>query len=188
MSSRLLQLHAELRESIYGYALTEPEGLPWTTLFDTEGGPANSLKLVCRQLHVETSGLEFKYNAFTFHQAAARDDTPSVQLPRFIARIALLRLGQLRSMIASTIGELPSPSNRTPLRHVADFCRANTHITFKFIIKAWSYRKSWGLGPRGSSLNIAVIDVIEFFNDRGYIQEVVRGERTLGDRTEDDEL
>jgi hypothetical protein len=63
MSSRLLQLPAELRESIYEYALTEPKGLPWKSVSDAEGGPANSLKLVCRQLYAKTSGLGFKYNA-----------------------------------------------------------------------------------------------------------------------------
>jgi hypothetical protein len=186
MSSRLLQLPAELRESIYEYTLTEPKGLPWKTLFDTEGGPANSLKLVSRQLYTETNGLGFKYNAVTFHQANARDDIPSVQLRRFADGIAPRRLGQLRSMIASTIGDIPQ--NRTPLRQVAEYCRANPHITFKFVIKSWSYSKSRGLGSRSGSLNIAVIDVKEYYNNGSYIQEVIRGQRTLGERTEDDEL
>jgi hypothetical protein len=182
MSSRLLQLPAELRKHIYEHALTNPEGLPWKCLFNTEGGPANSLKLVCRQLHAETAGLELKYNAITFHQTDRGDDDPGIKLRYFADGIAPSKLNQIRTIIASTPADNSPPNNRTPLRLIADFCRANEHITFKFVTRAWSYRKRRGNSPPKRddrwddlSITLATIDVREFFDYGTLIQGEIRG-------------
>ncbi|KAF2821683.1 hypothetical protein CC86DRAFT_99377 [Ophiobolus disseminans] len=80
--SRLLLLPRELRNIIYEYAFTEPGGLVadatsrydnWTrfrTACNTSDRTrdANQLRLVCRQLYAETSGLGITYNDLTFQR------------------------------------------------------------------------------------------------------------------------
>jgi hypothetical protein len=153
MSSRLLELPAELREQIHQYALTEPEGLPWESLFNTQDVQTNQLQLVCRQLYIETAGLELKYNAVTFHQPSSEEEEEiigerlSIEVRRFAEKTAPSRLHQITSIIFSSPEEEDSEyweaeplDDRAPLKLIVDFCNANPHITFKFIVKAWSYR------------------------------------------------
>ncbi|KAI4684042.1 hypothetical protein J4E81_009205 [Alternaria sp. BMP 2799] len=70
----LLGLPRELRDMIYGYALTEQAGLVLTEpcpsrlrAADNPRGPdPNPLKFVCRQLYAETRGLGLRHNKIIF--------------------------------------------------------------------------------------------------------------------------
>ncbi|KAH6865291.1 hypothetical protein BKA58DRAFT_443343 [Alternaria rosae] len=74
MAKSLLDLPRELRDIIYGYTLTEEDGLlvqEWLTMHPKAAGAkygtdANQLKFICRQLYTETTGLGLRYNKVTF--------------------------------------------------------------------------------------------------------------------------
>jgi len=96
-TSRLLALPAELRDRIFGFALTSPHGLRYCTHIttsrnnycpinlkaqdETTSHHFNQLKYVNRSLHTDTKGPELQHNA-TLHFAMQRGSklSPSEEL------------------------------------------------------------------------------------------------------------
>jgi len=114
VDSPFLCLPNELRNQIYEYALSEPEGLHYRfagnkapRLFSKveaspkENGPpfsleANQLKYACRQLWHETKGYGLKFNALNFTQTDPAHPHAADQAVAFMSGISSQRMKWLR--------------------------------------------------------------------------------------------
>ncbi|KAF2244828.1 hypothetical protein BU26DRAFT_568823 [Trematosphaeria pertusa] len=155
---RLLQLPAELRNHIYEYVLTAPDGLqyerrkiwaepPKTFLclpkFASEAIEFNQLKYVNRQLYNETAGLELKFNPIAFPSWLDEDlPPPGCQFLLFMGRLDTPKRSILRTIILlpETIwGECSIHEDAEDLVKINDFCKENPHATVKYICSGFSY-------------------------------------------------
>jgi hypothetical protein len=113
IASPLLRLPRELRDVVYQYALSEDGGLV-ADIIDDCGQPlqlrakhtgnneqeSNQLRLTCRQLYAETSGLGIQYNDITFIDTTKRGRTSAYQhFTRFIDIISHAHLNKVKRAI-----------------------------------------------------------------------------------------
>jgi hypothetical protein len=183
--SRLLTLPQELRDLIYKYALTEPEGLSTTTdsspssnirlcqLESTLRYPSqesNQLRYVCRQLHFETNALGLMYNTIQFV-----DNNHGSAYSLFARFRTLGSLETLRRLKRVVIFDALTPTNLTQVKKlmersflgpsgIVEFSRAypNTVVLVRF---------NWAQDPMFGSY-------LQFSND--YFEAVMSTHRWPG--------
>jgi hypothetical protein len=110
----LIRLPRELRDIIYEYTLTEEGGLVADVLINTYGlarfraaravnnnRESNQLRLVCRQLHAETSGLGLQYNDITFGDSKRDGERVSAyeHFTRFVENSATTQLASISRIV-----------------------------------------------------------------------------------------
>jgi hypothetical protein len=152
--SALLQLPAELRNTIYQLAFTEQN----QTISHT-GDTSNQLRLVCRQLHKETNWLELHHNnPITFVRQEVHQAGPAQQL----AKSPKLGLDRLRTVIlthhtnakflnatprgwnafSSPLLYLPHiPESAPTLVKLSNICSTHPLMTVRYVLPGFSLCK-----------------------------------------------
>jgi hypothetical protein len=157
----LLNLPAEVRNLIYEYALTAPEGLriqwqvgiarrrkkPVTVVDSAEEKdrvPINNLQYTNRQLHKETAGLEIQYNRITFTaHPSHKIKGPAEGLMRFHGSMTTRHRLWLRHVVLepfglSSSGKEQSQEERDALHEPFSWLRQHWKMLFKVVSFAHS--------------------------------------------------
>ncbi|ORY15996.1 hypothetical protein BCR34DRAFT_584698 [Clohesyomyces aquaticus] len=146
MTCHLLRLPRELRDEIWKFALSEPNGLFYRRVdddksfklyttptpstededLDTDAAAnreANQLKYVCRQLYTETAGLGLKLNDLTFSRYEPRGTNvppeTNVELGVFVKACSYRNLRGIK--VITIKAEAVLPSRGTPHRGVPEW-------------------------------------------------------------------
>ncbi|KAH7081376.1 hypothetical protein BKA63DRAFT_207177 [Paraphoma chrysanthemicola] len=188
--SPLLRLPAEIRNEIVEFALTSSRPLHHRqprTLFSPvrlkashchifveekdmhgarhERSLFNKLKLVCRQLHAETAGLEIRFNSIVFAPQPVTPFYSNPHLPAsqgkylkaaeqwlfdFVAHITHKRLHWLSTVIiASETKCLAMRQSKAPpmpdLPPLAMFCKQHAHIDVRYQFSNWDFGAKTGV-------------------------------------------
>jgi hypothetical protein len=157
----LFKLPAELRNRIYEYALTAS---PHSTLayselptsqqqkpqlvFTLNGVQFNELKDVCRQLRVETSGLELAFNPLNLQHGNLAHEA---QLQHFCERATDAEYARLSTLLLfdAEDSDIESDSDHvtatiSSLSHVAQWCHAHPGVTIKYMLDDMRFsRRGW---------------------------------------------
>jgi hypothetical protein len=126
--SAFLRLPGEIRNKICQYALTSATPIEHLPGYRTVCGPQfidrsqdtpkgrslqfNSLKLVCKQLHAETAGLEIQFNCTIFTPSAGYSKPAEQCFFDFVASMTLKKLDWLSTVIIATEVKCLGPSVR----------------------------------------------------------------------------
>jgi hypothetical protein len=163
--SPLLRLPPELRNRIYGYALTINKDLcyayhgtgvtpllcdayPDSYLSTTFGIEFNKLKYVCLQLYVETAAIELRFNTVNirgrYHEPERR---PTLVASDFLERLSLsMRSRLIHVVLKLAHSELPRGFNNvswliedpSSFVRIAKFCVQNPHVRVDYVVRAFS--------------------------------------------------
>jgi hypothetical protein len=144
MRANLLELPAELRNRIYEYALTDPSsiGLQFRAflidntmckplLLDANGEQFNALKHVCRQLRMETDGLDLAYNIVRIEQVRRDDWAPT-------KRLFSMMTPDMRSLRPLSIMLVEHPEGKreawSDTLSLADWCALHDNIKTGYVL------------------------------------------------------
>jgi hypothetical protein len=145
-SSDFLRLPGEIRNYIYAYVLTTPDETLHFPPPEDSSQSANQLQYVCKELHRECHWLELKFNpTLKFKSAAGVQPTATQDLLSFLHAVpthrrTAIKVVELCSGAAASPDEYEKLTMRATLEdtkhtmfHLADVCRYNAHITFKYM-------------------------------------------------------
>jgi len=160
----LLDLPPELRNTIYKFALTEPDGItvcrhpgvsrsrkkPIMAACGDQAYPVNQIKLVNRQLHQETAGLKIRYSTVIFQSESHSRAGAINQFLAFIRHCAPSKLLWLTHVILkenidwtvdTPLRGCPMTWLKTHMRSIKKAmkaCAANPHMCVHLELPGWA--------------------------------------------------
>jgi hypothetical protein len=163
VSSPLLRLPGEIRNSILAFALHEKDGLHYSKISEDKSvltsradalDSSNQLKFVSRQLYEETAGLELRYNKVNFLSDSERG-TAGEQFLRFTRMLGASKISWLSSLSLRDRKEPPKSIKKIPetlevMEAINSFCLAHPACNVSYIFSGFDYDTSseisWDFG------------------------------------------